>query len=646
MAAPTGHLALKDIAELAQVSRPAVSNWRRRFGDFPEPVEESTSRKPLFEAAAVVEWLKRNGFFPEGAESELQLINLLAIANLLRNEITVDGIPLVMLTLLALNKDPEFEPSAEFDELKSQLSAELLQEVQNGIARLNLDDYREAARQIVDRFLGIGARGMRSQYGTTSSLSSAAVVAAASTTAEGAATVLDPACGIAGTLLGVGEHAPQAQLLGVDMDLSAASLAQVFAYLTGRDAHIVAGDSLADDPFADVKADLIVCEPPLGMYPPRQDDSALRGASSRVMSARRSSGPQGAAEELFLLYAAERLTAGGRAYIMTGTSVTYRERFKDHRQRLVAEGRVEAVVELPSGVFSATRLPAALWVLSAEKVAEPLLIDASGQTQKSVPLRIADWLTAARRGEVSEVPYKAVSLADLITNDGSLHPSSYLTEPLSHDEAGVAYDTALRAFELSAEGCKNIGTSVIAADAVPVPTEYITFDELLQSGHFTTVTSRFRPEQKLESGKARLVGFRRYRGEQVFVDDFDAEDVVRPGDIVVPRNSESDAWVCEDDGETWVLSMHATVFRPTSDEYDPHFIAACINAPVNIDTRGQFAHRASPRRLAIPKLDHQQQAVIGDVYRALSQARSAADRLDHGAQQLGAALLNLVFADK
>ena len=69
----TGHLTLKDIAELAQVSRPAVSNWRSRYNDFPEPVEDSTPRKPLFDANAVVAWLKQNGFFPEGAEDDLLL---------------------------------------------------------------------------------------------------------------------------------------------------------------------------------------------------------------------------------------------------------------------------------------------------------------------------------------------------------------------------------------------------------------------------------------------------------------------------------------------------------------------------------------------------------------------------------------------
>ena len=103
MVATTGHLTLKDIAELAQVGRPAVSNWRKRYDDFPAPVEESTPRKPLFEAASVIEWLKRNDFFPEDAEQELQVTVLWAVANLLRGAIPVENYPLVLLTLLAVS---------------------------------------------------------------------------------------------------------------------------------------------------------------------------------------------------------------------------------------------------------------------------------------------------------------------------------------------------------------------------------------------------------------------------------------------------------------------------------------------------------------------------------------------------------------
>ncbi|MFD4640979.1 class I SAM-dependent DNA methyltransferase [Lentzea sp. NPDC058436] len=49
-----------DIARLAEVGRAAVSNWRRRFEDFPAPVG-GTASSPLYLLRDVESWLKRNG---------------------------------------------------------------------------------------------------------------------------------------------------------------------------------------------------------------------------------------------------------------------------------------------------------------------------------------------------------------------------------------------------------------------------------------------------------------------------------------------------------------------------------------------------------------------------------------------------------
>ncbi|MFD4672111.1 N-6 DNA methylase [Lentzea sp. NPDC058450] len=49
-----------DIARLAEVGRAAVSNWRRRFEDFPSPVG-GTASSPLYLLRDVEVWLRRNG---------------------------------------------------------------------------------------------------------------------------------------------------------------------------------------------------------------------------------------------------------------------------------------------------------------------------------------------------------------------------------------------------------------------------------------------------------------------------------------------------------------------------------------------------------------------------------------------------------
>ncbi|MCQ0014142.1 hypothetical protein [Actinomadura madurae] len=49
-----------DIARLAAVGRAAVSNWRRRHDDFPQPVG-GTAASPTFSLAEVEDWLRGQG---------------------------------------------------------------------------------------------------------------------------------------------------------------------------------------------------------------------------------------------------------------------------------------------------------------------------------------------------------------------------------------------------------------------------------------------------------------------------------------------------------------------------------------------------------------------------------------------------------
>lgn len=633
----TGRLTLKDIAELAQVSRPAVSNWRRRYNDFPEPVEESTPRKPLFDADAVVAWLKHNDFFPEGAEEDLQLASLWATANLLRNHLPVDAIPLVVLSLLALDQDPSFEVAAEFNQITGHLSGDTLGEVKRGIAGLRITDYAQAANQVVDRFLGVGSRGERSQYGTSTSVSSAVLVAAASTSVEGVQTVLDPACGIAGTLLGVGTVVPEAELLGAELNPSTAALARLLGHFADRAVTIHTGDSIVHDPFPETKADLVVCEPPLGVRLSRVQLSHVMpefGPMRGLLS-----------DELFLLYAAQHLAADRHAYILTGQGATHRPPFKEHRQQLVAQGYIEAVVDLPAGIYSATRVPAVLWVLRSQEVTEPLLIDASGEAPETIPSRIAEWLTAARNREATDVPYKAVTLADVVTNDGLLSPSTYLAEPISTDQAETRFDSALQSLADTSKDLMHIRTPRVTADAIPTSTTSTTLGDLIKAGHFQRINGTYRPNKELETGTARLARPNR-NAAPAFVEDYEAADVLRHGDIVMPRIGELPAWVHQDDGKTWVPSDSVIVLRPASDEYDPDFIAACLNATVNIDARGALPRRHPVTRIAIPELSRDQQAVIAQAHRSLDNARTAARQLEREAEHASEALLNLVFSGK
>jgi hypothetical protein len=52
------------IASLAGVGRAAVSNWRRRYADFPQPVG-GAGTSPSFDLRSVENWLQEQGKVPE-----------------------------------------------------------------------------------------------------------------------------------------------------------------------------------------------------------------------------------------------------------------------------------------------------------------------------------------------------------------------------------------------------------------------------------------------------------------------------------------------------------------------------------------------------------------------------------------------------
>jgi hypothetical protein len=53
-------MSMRDIAELAQVRRPVVTTWRRRYADFPPPAAGDMAQ-PLFDARQVADWLISTG---------------------------------------------------------------------------------------------------------------------------------------------------------------------------------------------------------------------------------------------------------------------------------------------------------------------------------------------------------------------------------------------------------------------------------------------------------------------------------------------------------------------------------------------------------------------------------------------------------
>ncbi|MFI0979442.1 hypothetical protein ACH4SP_20890 [Streptomyces sp. NPDC021093] len=76
-------LSMPEIAALAKVQRPVVSNWKRRYADFPPPVTQ-VAGQPLFDGEQVADWLIAAGLgksAPEDLRADLVLHGITAHAD-------------------------------------------------------------------------------------------------------------------------------------------------------------------------------------------------------------------------------------------------------------------------------------------------------------------------------------------------------------------------------------------------------------------------------------------------------------------------------------------------------------------------------------------------------------------------------------
>ncbi|SPF04364.1 Type I restriction-modification system methyltransferase subunit [Streptomyces sp. MA5143a] len=193
------------------------------------------------------------------------------------------------------------------------------------------------------------------------------------------ATLFDPACGIGTLLLTVGpELGPKR--CGQEVDARSARFAQLRADLTGRsDVDILVGDSLRADHWPDLRADLVVCDPPAG--------STDWGREELLLDPRWELGtPSRAEAELAWLQHAYAHTApGGCVLMVMPASVAYRKAGRRIRAELVRRGILTDVVALPPGSAASHALPVHLW-----RLRRPLSPDATVDTVRMVDLTAND----------------------------------------------------------------------------------------------------------------------------------------------------------------------------------------------------------------------------------------------------------------
>ncbi|OEJ23976.1 N-6 DNA methylase [Streptomyces agglomeratus] len=393
-----------EIARLAGVTRAAVSNWRRRYDDFPKPLGGGVN-SPLFDLAEVQAWLNRQR---KGQEVSLEVQLWQALRGSYGDDM-LNGL-VDVACLLTGGKNPRKLPA--------------------GVARLAQDlagsgGAAEAVSALAERFTDSVRRAGSDQI--TSPRIIRAVRHFAGEVASDA-TLFDPACGIGTLLLAVGpERGPKRY--GQDSDARSALFAQLRADLTGyAGVRVVTGDSLRGDQWPELKADLVICDPPVGAPDWGREDLLLDsrwefGTPSRAEG-----------ELAWLQHAYAHTALGGRVLVVLPASVAYRKAGRRIRAELVRRGILTQVTALPSGSAASHALPVHLWHLRRPRT--------QGDAVTSV--RMVDLTAGDPDGSLEPEPPQVaeVPLIDLLDEVVDLTPGRHVEG--SHRDYAVEYQTLRR----------------------------------------------------------------------------------------------------------------------------------------------------------------------------------------------------------
>ncbi len=468
-----GLVSPSDIAEIAGVSRGAVSNWRKRSDSFPIAVAGTASR-PLFSRQDVLDWVRANSqdsaaqaaSLNPKATAEMELWSAL---NDLRGELRVDEASQLLLALAASETDGSAAGSAV-----GNARPDVVDRLRKAIRAIDPSELAGAVDSVLERSeRSQGKSG--GEHGFVGSRVATLLGDLASTMTSG--TLYDAACGIGVALIEAIERgAEPSRVVGHDVNPDALRVARERARLHGVALETESSNVLAKDPNHTLRADVVLLEPPFGM---RLD------APSAVTDPRFEFGtpPRNSADTAWLQHAIAHLSDEGRAFVVTPMGTLQREGDEARiRAELLRRGCIEAIVGLPGKMLPQTTIALALWVLrrpTPSSESEPILfIDALGIPSPEESVR--DWLTKPESRE--SVPHALTTVTDVLANGSALTPSRWVEQHGPEPELiKTAYLDGWAALNKTVEGLQNVLNAFKVFSAFP-PTRVLTVRDLVDQG--------------------------------------------------------------------------------------------------------------------------------------------------------------------
>ena len=613
--ASDGLLAPSDIADLAGVSRAAVSNWRKRLTDFPQPTG-GTANKPLFAASEVERWLAAH---PDrrrveqtnasgGREWESQLWG---VANLFRGQASVHAMSEIFVQTAV---DLVEERPSHAGRHVQQASIDQLRAVLADIPRPELGNVIDAVLERTSKALGRST----GDNGFVGSRTSTLLASLASTLDGG--TLYDPACGVGvGLIQAVAMGARPNRIVGDEINTSAAEIARGRAVLHGINLDIRAADVLLEDPDPELRAEVVIAEPPFGL----RIDPMKTMIDPRL---RFGIPPRSSGDAFWLQHVVAHLADDGVGYVLTSPGMLFRRGAEaEIRRNLLLAGCVRAIVGLPAKMLPHTSIAPALWVLAKSRPAtrtDILLIDAS--SEESPESDVAEWLSDA--DALMRVPHVRVSVDELTVGDADLNPGRWLlADEVDGAEVERTFEQARRDLNRSSVGLQDI-SGVMTPPAISGVPPTLTVAELVEAGAVETTSARpAREAEAVEFEGRRVDAAAVRRSDLPPVEDLEpitAREVTLPGDVLLTAMHDIRAVVDEAGGHIPVGSVYRIRISDHT-KLDPHYLADVLSGDWNLRfAAGTTIPRIPLREIEVPVPSLLEQRAI---HAAVSEARRAKD---------------------
>ncbi|PTA42484.1 N-6 DNA methylase [Micromonospora sp. RP3T] len=652
-------LTASGIARLANVGRAAVSNWRRRYADFPAPVG-GTPSSPSFDAREVEHWLLQHGRLHQADAGErawqhiesyqpaAEMTDALVIAGtylLVRQQgESAEGvIPDPKQLVGSLRTLDKHLADMVGQVLPSQWTPQLAA-VLHAVKQLATEQAPEAAFEYLHNRYVTSASSMSGLAGTPDSVAEVMLALA------GAGTEVFDFTSGTGSLLRMA--ADKALRAGSGVRCSAQEIKPQYALITllrlwfvqlraqqagiASDPPVVhVGDSLLADAFTDLRADVVVANFPFGIHDWGHDRLAYDPRWAYGLP------PRTEPELAWVQHALAHLAPGGTAVVLMPPAAALRPAGRRVRAELVRRGALRAVVALPAGLMPPTGIGLHIWVLTQPDPQAPptnglLVID----TTAAPPGRtLLDTVGPAWRAYLSGEPVdepgvcRTVPVIETLDDQVDLTPQRYLprTGTISADPDEII--RRIRDFERLLDELRDYLPPVQEAQAAPLrAAPHADIADLIRSGSISMLrtASRRQPSRSAVTSSVLTTTDIVSGSPASGSTSRDADDVpplVQAGDILMPTiGSKVHARVATREQIGAALGPGVQLIRVDKTRFDPWFIAGVLSRTDNLRVAGRASTgsvRIDVKRLAIPVLPLHQQQAYGEAFRKLVAFRTA-----------------------